>query len=149
MGVFFGSRITGLVREATKRRLPPVPEGEAAEGDGCDDRFPAPALGGFGTSELGRRRPPRPPRRSRYRSRKVGTYPAGVIGISLNNVGVYGETGAPGNVPDFAAGIYGTGNLQPGIIGFSRDGDGAQGLSFTGNNSWRAGCTSTASRRRL
>jgi len=57
---------------------------------------------------------------------------AGVIGISLNNVGVYGETGAPGSVPDFAAGIYGTGNLQPGIIGFSRDGDGAQGLSFTG-----------------
>src|SRR5262249_60407686 len=31
----------------------PVPEEEAAEGDGCDDRFPAPALGGFGTSELG------------------------------------------------------------------------------------------------
>src|SRR5262249_48976451 len=57
---------------------------------------------------------------------------AGVIGISLNNVGLYGETGAPSNVPDFAAGIYGTGNLQPGIIGFSRDGDGAQGLSVTG-----------------
>jgi hypothetical protein len=57
---------------------------------------------------------------------------AGVIGISLNNVGMYGETGAPGNVPVFGAGIYGTGNLQPGIIGFSRDGDGAQGLSFTG-----------------
>jgi hypothetical protein len=57
---------------------------------------------------------------------------AGVIGISLNNVGVYGETGAPGNVPNFVAGVYGTGNLQPGIIGFSREGDGIEAASFTG-----------------
>jgi hypothetical protein len=56
----------------------------------------------------------------------------GTAGTSLNNIGIYGETGAPDNVPRFVAGVYGTGNLQPGIIGFSRDGDGAQGLSFTG-----------------
>jgi hypothetical protein len=56
----------------------------------------------------------------------------GTSGTSLNNIGVYGQTEAPDTVPNFVAGVYGTGDIKPGVIGFARDGDGAQGLSFTG-----------------
>jgi hypothetical protein len=47
--------------------------------------------------------------------------------------GVYGETeNVRAAVPKFVAGVYGAGISQPGVIGFSRDNDGAQGLSFAG-----------------
>jgi hypothetical protein len=39
---------------------------------------------------------------------------------------------APQPPPKLVGGVYGAGVVQPGIIGFSRENDGAQGLSFTG-----------------
>jgi len=46
--------------------------------------------------------------------------------------GVHGVTEVPQQPPNLVAGVYGAGLIQPGVIGFSRDGDGAQGASFTG-----------------
>jgi hypothetical protein len=46
--------------------------------------------------------------------------------------GVLGVAEAPQNPPNFVCGVYGAGVVQPGIIGFSRENDGAQGLSFAG-----------------
>jgi hypothetical protein len=58
------------------------------------------------------------------------SFTVGVAGFGNRN-GVYGQTEVI-DVPRFIAGVYGTAATQPGVIGFSRDGDGAQGLSFTG-----------------
>jgi hypothetical protein len=46
--------------------------------------------------------------------------------------GVLGVAEAPQNPPNFVCGVYGAGVVQPGVIGFSRENDGAQGLSFAG-----------------
>jgi hypothetical protein len=46
--------------------------------------------------------------------------------------GVLGVAETPQNPPNFVCGVYGAGVVQPGIIGFSRENDGAQGLSFAG-----------------
>jgi len=55
----------------------------------------------------------------------------GVAGGSVNNIGVYGQTEALGSVPSLVAGVYGTGNVRPGVIGFSQS-LGVQGSSFLG-----------------
>src|SRR5436190_19234816 len=49
-----------------------------------------------------------------------------------NLAGVLGISEAPQQTPNFVAGVYGAGVLQPGVIGYSRENDGTQGLSFTG-----------------
>ena len=46
--------------------------------------------------------------------------------------GVLGVAETPQTPPNFVCGVYGAGVGQPGIIGFSRENDGAQGLSFAG-----------------
>lgn len=57
----------------------------------------------------------------------------GVAGVSLAGPGVYGQVEDAPPVPaGFRAGVLGAASTQPGVIGFSRDGDGAQGASFTG-----------------
>jgi hypothetical protein len=58
------------------------------------------------------------------------SFTVGVAGFGNRN-GVYGQTEVI-DVPRFVAGVYGTAATQPGVIGFSRDGDGAQGASFAG-----------------
>ena len=55
----------------------------------------------------------------------------GVGGLGKTN-GVQGAVEAPQNPPKLVGGVYGAGVVQPGIIGFSRENDGAQGLSFAG-----------------
>jgi hypothetical protein len=55
----------------------------------------------------------------------------GVGGLGKAN-GVQGAVEAPQNPPNLVGGVYGTGVVQPGVIGFSRENDGAQGLSFAG-----------------
>jgi hypothetical protein len=55
----------------------------------------------------------------------------GVGGLG-NMAGVLGVTEAPQEPPNFVAGVYGAGISQPGVIGFSRENDGAQGSSFSG-----------------
>jgi hypothetical protein len=54
------------------------------------------------------------------------------IGGLGSMAGVFGTTEAPQSPPQLVAGVYGAGIIQPGVIGFSRDGDGAQAASFTG-----------------
>ena len=46
--------------------------------------------------------------------------------------GVLGTTEAPPLPPKLVGGVYGAGVIQPGVIGFSRENDGAQGASFAG-----------------
>jgi hypothetical protein len=54
----------------------------------------------------------------------------GTAGVSLNRVGVYGQVEDSPPVPTgFRAGV--AASTQPGVIGFSRDGDGIEGASFT------------------
>jgi hypothetical protein len=56
----------------------------------------------------------------------------GTAGVSLNHVGVYGQVEDSPPVPaGFRAGVLGAASTQPGVIGFSRDGDGIEGASFT------------------
>jgi hypothetical protein len=54
------------------------------------------------------------------------------IGELGKTAGVLGVAEAPQNPPNFVCGVYGAGVVQPGVIGFSRENDGAQGLSFAG-----------------
>src|SRR5262249_31857521 len=75
------------------------------------------------------------------RTDNVWTFNAGVVGTSrdspgvaggsVHNIGVYGQTEALGSVPSLVAGVYGTGNVRPGVIGFSQS-LGVQGSSFLG-----------------
>jgi len=58
------------------------------------------------------------------------SFTVGVAGFG-NRAGVYGQTEI-GSPPNLVAGVYGTATTQPGVIGFSREGDGAQGASFAG-----------------
>ena len=54
----------------------------------------------------------------------------GTAGVSLNRVGVYGQVEDSPPVPTgFRAGVLGAASTQPGVIGFSRDGDGIEGAS--------------------
>src|SRR6266545_829907 len=46
--------------------------------------------------------------------------------------GVLGVAETPQNPPNLVCGVYGAGVVQPGVIGFSRENDGAQGASFAG-----------------
>jgi hypothetical protein len=55
----------------------------------------------------------------------------GVGGLGKTN-GVQGAVEAPQNPPNLVGGVYGAGVIQPGVIGFSRENDGAQGASFSG-----------------
>ncbi len=49
----------------------------------------------------------------------------GTAGTSVNNIGVYGQTQEIGNrAPVFLAGVYGTGNTRPGVVGWSDQGIG-------------------------
>ena len=54
----------------------------------------------------------------------------GAAGTSIHNIGVYGQTEELGSVPSLVAGVYGTGNFRPGVIGWSSQGLGVQGASF-------------------
>jgi hypothetical protein len=56
----------------------------------------------------------------------------GAAGSSVNNIGIYGQTEQLGAVPSLVAGVYGTGNFRPGVIGWSSQGLGVQGVSFLG-----------------
>jgi hypothetical protein len=86
-----------------------------------DDLFIAfgPALGGFNTFVVNNHTDNNP------------VFEFGIGGLG-NMQGVIGTTEVPQQPPNLVAGIYGAGIVQPGVIGFSRDGDGAQGASFTG-----------------
>jgi hypothetical protein len=57
------------------------------------------------------------------------SFTVGVAGFGNRN-GVYGQTEVI-DVPRLVAGVYGTAATQPGVIGFARDGDGAQGASLS------------------
>ena len=54
----------------------------------------------------------------------------GAAGTSIHNIGVYGQTEELGSVPSLVAGVYGTGNFRPGVIGWSSQSLGVQGASF-------------------
>ena len=58
---------------------------------------------------------------------------AGVFGTSRDNPGgVYGQTQEVDNrTPVFLAGVYGTGNTRPGVVGWSNQGIGVEGVSGT------------------
>src|SRR5215208_5265147 len=57
----------------------------------------------------------------------------GVAGASLAGVGVYGQVEDSPPVPTgWRAGVLGVASTQPGVIGFSREGDAIEGASFTG-----------------
>src|SRR5262245_40324013 len=58
-------------------------------------------------------------------------FPGGA-GLSIHNIGVYGQTEGQGSVPSLVAGVYGTGNFRPGVIGWSSQNLGVQGASFLG-----------------
>jgi hypothetical protein len=55
----------------------------------------------------------------------------GVGGLGRTN-GVQGVVEVPQQPPTLIGGVYGSGILQPGVIGFSRENDGVEGASFTG-----------------
>jgi hypothetical protein len=65
------------------------------------------------------------------RTNNTPVFDFGVGGLG-RTVGVQGVVEVPQHPPDLVAGVYGSGIVQPGVIGFSRDNDGAQGASFTG-----------------
>jgi hypothetical protein len=59
-------------------------------------------------------------------------FDVGVVGVGRTN-GVWGHAEQTrGFGPRLVGGVLGSGIIQPGVIGFSRDSDGVQALSFTG-----------------
>jgi hypothetical protein len=86
-----------------------------------DDFFLAfgPALGGMNTFVVD----------NRTNNKPVFDFGLGGLG---NTNGVQGAVEAPQNPPNLVGGVYGAGVIQPGVIGFSRENDGAQGASFSG-----------------
>jgi hypothetical protein len=58
-------------------------------------------------------------------------FEVGVGGFG-RTIGAYGQTEDVRELPRFVAGVYGTGDFQPAVIGYSQSGDGVQGATFTG-----------------
>jgi hypothetical protein len=64
----------------------------------------------------------------------TGVFVTGVAGTSVNNVGVYGQTGEDPNssIPkNLSAGVFGAATEQPGVFGFSENSPGVFGASST------------------
>jgi hypothetical protein len=64
----------------------------------------------------------------------TGIYVTGVAGTSVNNVGVYGQTGEDVSLAgtDEVAGVFGASNSADAVLGLSFNGAGVFGASFTG-----------------
>src|SRR5262245_7218705 len=68
-----------------------------------------------------------------------GYYVPGVAGTSVYNPGVYGQTESQTTLPDgVIAGVIGTADSQPGVIAWSREGDGVRSVTYTGNGVFAA-----------
>jgi len=69
----------------------------------------------------------------------TGYYVNGVAGTSTYGSGVYGQTEDQSTLPwGVTAGVIGTGDLQPGVIAWSREGDGVRSVTYTGNGVFAA-----------
>jgi len=87
-----------------------------------DDYFVAggPSLNGFDTSRV------------TSNDGHTPVFNRGVVGVGRTN-GVWGHVEETTQFPpSLVGGVFGSGIIQPGVIGFSRDSDGVQALSFTG-----------------
>jgi hypothetical protein len=65
------------------------------------------------------------------RTNNIPVFDFGVGGLG-KMAGVQGVVDVPQQPPSLVAGVYGSGIVQPGVIGFSRENDGLEGASFTG-----------------
>jgi hypothetical protein len=65
------------------------------------------------------------------RADNTPVFDLGVGGLG-RRAGVQGVVEVPQQPPDFVAGVYGSGIVQPGVIGFSQGNDGVEGASFIG-----------------
>ena len=66
----------------------------------------------------------------------TGVYVTGVAGASVNNVGVYGQTGEDpdSSIPSrFLAGVVGASNAESGVVGWSAKRHGVLGLAYQGS----------------
>jgi hypothetical protein len=65
------------------------------------------------------------------RTNNIPVFDFGVGGLG-KMAGVQGVVEVPQQPPSLIAGVYGSGIVQPGVIGFSRENDGVEGASFIG-----------------
>jgi hypothetical protein len=65
------------------------------------------------------------------RTNNTAVFDLGVGGLG-KVAGVQGVVEVPQQPPSLVAGVYGSGIVQPGVIGFSRENDGVEGASFIG-----------------
>src|SRR5437588_7242974 len=65
------------------------------------------------------------------RTNNTAVFDLGVGGLG-KMAGVQGVVEVPQQPPSLVAGVYGSGIVQPGVIGFSRENDGVEGASFIG-----------------
>src|SRR5215216_1705729 len=135
-------QVTDLVRDAFRAEGSGAFFGFLADSDG--DNIPYKSFGvvGYGLSTgvlgfAGGRDPEGPIQQNSY-SQRAGVEGGsaeftGVAGVSLAGVGVYGQVEDMPPVPGgWRSGVFGAAATQPGVTGFSREGDAIEGASFTG-----------------